>query len=125
MNMSSLLSDFENLEKELFHVQAKTLLGSLVQSDSQYVGEVVQQSYDTALIQIHDHYRKQVGGIPSLSFLVATRLTPNADFDFTVEDSSVILLRVMDSAPLPNDVEALRVRVETAQQVTGVIETNW
>jgi len=41
------------------------------------------------------------------------------------EDSSIILLRVLDKANLPNAEEALRVRVENAQRVSGEIDKNW
>jgi hypothetical protein len=67
---------------------------------------------------------RKVGGIPSLSFLVATRVNLDAEIDFKAEDSSFILLRVMDSAPLPQDNEAERIRVETAQRVSGE-DLNW
>lgn len=84
-------------------------------------------NYDYARVIIHDHYRNKVGGIPSLSFLIASRLDPkNCDnVDFKHEDTSFILLRVMDSVALPQDVEAERIRVETAQRVSGDIETHW
>lgn len=79
-------------------------------------------SYDTALVQIHDSHRQQVGGIPNLSFLIATRRASDEPMSHTEEDTSVILVRVMDSAPLPNDSEAQRIRVESAQRVAGEIE---
>ena len=41
------------------------------------------------------------------------------------EDASVILLRVIDQADLPNAEEARRVRVETAQRVSGEVGVNW
>ena len=47
---------------------------------------------------IHDFYRQQVGGIPSLSFLIASRVTGAEELDFKSEDSSLVLLRVMDSS---------------------------
>lgn len=53
--------------------QAQELLGSLLQAE-QYVGEVYSLGYETALVQIHDFHRREVGGIPGLSFLIATRL---------------------------------------------------
>ena len=37
----------------------------------------------------------------------------------------MILLRVLDKANLPNADEALRVRVENAQRVSGEIDKNW
>lgn len=98
----------------------------LIQQE-EYVGELYSINYETARVIIHDSERKKVGGIPSLSFLIATRVDPaNAsDLDFKSEDASFILLRVMDSAPLPQDKEAERIRVETAQRVSGETERHW
>lgn len=90
-----------------------------------YVGEVYSLGYETALVQVHDFHRQKVGGIPALSFLLATRVAPSSDLDVRAEDSSVILLRVLDQADLPNAAEARRVRVENAQQVSGAIDKNW
>ncbi|OQW91700.1 MAG: hypothetical protein BWK78_03825 [Thiotrichaceae bacterium IS1] len=99
--------------------EAKKWFEKLVQS-KQYVGELYSINYENARVQIHDHEKQQVGGIPSLSFLIATRIDPNVeDIDFKNEDSSIILLRVMDAAQLPNSAEAERIRVETAQKVSG------
>lgn len=103
---------------------AKELLGVLIQKE-QYVGEVYSLGYETALVQIHDSHRQEVGGIPSLSFLIATRLLPDREIRHSEEDSSIILLRVMDAAPLPNHAEAERIRVESAQQVTGEDGVFW
>ncbi len=57
---------------------SKRLLGGLIQKP-QYVGEVFSVGYEEAVVIIHDAYRERVGGIPSLSFLVATRIEPNAE----------------------------------------------
>ncbi len=103
---------------------AAKLLVDLVEPEA-YVGEVYSLGYETALVQVHDFHRQKVGGIPALSFLLATRVTPSADLDVRAEDSSLILLRVLDQADLPNAAEALRVRVENAQQVSGAIDKNW
>jgi hypothetical protein len=104
--------------------KAKELLGALIQKQ-QYVGEVYSLSYESALVQIHDHHRKEVGGIPSLSFLIATRMAPEQAPDYKNEHTSIILLRVMDAAALPNDQEANRIRVESAQRVSGDLEYHW
>ena len=105
--------------------RAAAVLGALLQS-AQYVAEVVSIAYETAKIQIHDHERRKVGGIPALSFLVASRLSPPlATVDPAEEDSSVILLRVMDATELPNSREAEGVRVETARSVSGEIDRHW
>ena len=90
---------------------AGDILKKLIQP-AQYVGDVYSIGYEFANVQIHDTYREKVGGIPSLCFLIATRISPEAEeVDYQQEDSSVILLRVMDSTPLPGHAEAERVRV--------------
>ena len=47
--------------------------------EGQYIGDVYSISYETALVLIHDFHRREVGGIPSLSFLIATRIQPDAN----------------------------------------------
>lgn len=107
-------------------VETQQWFQKLIQQN-EYVGELYSINYETARVIIHDSERKKVGGISSLSFLIASRVDPaNAtDIDFKSEDASFILLRVMDSAPLPQDKEAERIRVETAQRVSGETEKHW
>lgn len=105
-------------------ITAAKILADLI-DESAYVGEVFSLGYEEALVQIHDYHRQAVGGIPALSFLIATRIVPSSQFDIRQEDASVILLRVLDKANLPNADEALRVRVENAQRVSGEIDKNW
>lgn len=97
---------------------AQEQLAHLIQPH-QYVGDVYAIGYESATVQINDFYRQKVGGIPSLCFLIATRITPGTQVDFTKEDTSVILLRVMDSAATPNSAEAERIRFESAQRQSG------
>lgn len=106
--------------------EAKKWFQKLIQPE-QYVGELYSINYETAKVIIHNYYRQKVGGIASLSFLIATRINPNVDtvIDYTKEDTSIILLRVMDSTSLPQDVEAERIRVETAQRVSGEDDKMW
>lgn len=106
-------------------VESQQWFQKLIQAD-QYVGDIYSINYETARVIIHDFYREKVGGIPSLSFLIATRVDPSkTDIDFKKEDASFVLLRVMDAAALPQDKEAERIRVETAQRVSGETEKHW
>jgi hypothetical protein len=73
----------EEERRRLEQVQAKDILGALVQAE-QYVGEVYSLRYSKASVLIHDAFRMRVGGIPSLSFLVATRLVQVGRIDLTV-----------------------------------------
>lgn len=104
--------------------EAGEKLQGLIEADA-YVGEVVSLGYNEAILQIHDFHRRKVGGIPALCFLLASRVNPQVRSDPREEDSSVILLRVMDHADLPNAEEAKRVRVENAQRVSGEVGLNW
>ena len=67
--------DQKQLEPHL--LEAAALLSSLVPSDA-YVGEVYSLGYDEALVQIHDSIDARSGGIPALSFLIATRIPPDS-----------------------------------------------
>lgn len=106
--------------------QAKNWFQKLVQ-EKQYIGELYSINYETARVIIHDYQKNKVGGVPSLSFLIATRVNPYIDetVDFQREDSSVILLRVMDAAPLPQEKEYERIRTEVAQRVSGEADKHW
>jgi hypothetical protein len=55
--------------------ETKALFQKLIQQNA-YVGELFSINYETARIIIHDSQRKKVGGIPSLGFLIATRIDP-------------------------------------------------
>ncbi len=103
---------------------ASGLLTSIVDEKS-YVGEVYSLGYEEALVQIHDAHRQRVGGIPALSFLIATRVLPGRQIDVRKEDASLVLLRVLDKCDLPDASEALRVRVETAKRVSGEVDRFW
>ena len=131
--------DTANKESEELDIKARVTsikrnFLDLVQYD-QYVGEVYSLGYETALVMIHDHHRRVVGGIPSLSFLIATRIPRSLtnskndpeldDFDYKREDSSILLLRVMDAARLPSDDEAIRIRVQSAQNISGEPSLHW
>lgn len=102
----------------------KATIIDMVQQE-QYVGEVVNLAYEKAKVQINDAYRKKVGGIPAQCFLIATRISEENKGDeqfFEEEDCSVILLRVMDSAHLPGDVDKERILVENAELAHGLDE---
>lgn len=107
-------------------VETKQWIQELLQTN-QLVGDLYSINYENAKVIIHDTFRHNVGGIPSLSFLIASRLDPNNcdDIDYKDEDSSFILLRVMDSTTLPQDIDAERIRVETAQRVSGDASKNY
>ena len=112
-----------NANKE---VEAAKMFKRMIQPDK-YVGELYSINYETAKVIIHNYHRQKVGGISSLSFLIATRINPDdgSTIDYRKEDSSIILLRVMDSTSLPQDVEAERIRVETAERVSGDNDKQW
>lgn len=97
----------------------------LVQPE-QCVGDVYSIDYGSALVLVHDFYRQKVGGIPSSCFLLATRQSKlDVPIDFMQEDSSLILLRVIDAAQLPSGQEMDRLRVESAQRVSGKPGEQW
>lgn len=103
---------------------AKRIFSTLIQEE-QYIGDIFSINYETGKVLVHDFHRQKVGGIPSLCFLIATRIKPGEEIDYKSEDASLILLRVMDAAQIPQDREAEKVRVETAQRVSGETDKHW
>ena len=125
-NPVSPMSALEQKQAELAEnaLRAKiSALSTLVQKD-QYVGETLKMDFRGVTIQVNDHFRRQVGGIPHLSYLVATRIKPDATFNPDHEESSVLLLRVLGSAPMPSDSMDTIVRAEAARRATGR-EEHW
>lgn len=107
--------------------EAKAIFSRLIQKE-QYIGDLYSINYEEGKVLVHDFHRQKVGGIPSLCFLLATRLDPTDEthtIDYKDEDSSIILLRVMDSAQIPQDREAEKVKVENAQRVSGETNKHW
>lgn len=123
-SMNGLEAGIKESQVNQHAAQCKAWFNKLIQP-TEYVGDIYSINYEAARVMIHDRYRQQVGGIPSLSFLIATRVTGDRELDFKSEDCSLILFRVMDAAALPQDREAERIRVETAQRVSGETEKNW
>lgn len=130
MSLDSILSRMNHDHKKVSNpvIVKKYNILDLIQTE-QYVGEVVNLAYEEAKIQINDAYRRKVGGVPAQCFLIASRITEeekneNDPAFFEEEDCSVILLRVVDSAMLPGDMEKERVLVENAERMHG-IEQHW
>ena len=115
-------SDRRTLESAL--ANASDLLTSIV-DEKAYVGEVYLLGYEDALVQIHDFHRREVGGIPAFSFLIATRVLPviRPTFGKKIPLWSCYVSSL--KCDLPDAAEALRVRVETAKRVSGEVERFW
>jgi hypothetical protein len=128
-SLNMLLSNIDNIGKEgnfkKITAIKKSNIYDLIQFN-QYVGEIVNLAYGDAKVQINDAFRKKVGGVPSQCFLVASRITQDnideGENFFDEEDCSVILLRVIDSANLPGDMDKERILVENAERNHGNIE---
>lgn len=122
--MSDLEEIIDNFHQDRPKREAKEWFSKLIQ-EHQYVGDLYSTNYELSKVLVHDTYREKVGGIPSLCFLIATRVNINEEIDYKREDSSIILLRVMDSTSIPQDREVEKVRIQTAQRISGITDKNW
>jgi len=105
--------------------RAAQVLGKLVQQ-AQYVGESLKLDYRAVTVQVHDHHRRQVGGIPHLSYLVASRVQHwKRPIVWDQEDACVLLLRVLGAAPTPSDMMDTVIRSEAARRATGDDTAHW
>lgn len=115
----------EQAKRDVDAKEAAKLLGLLIQQN-QYVGETLKLDYRQVTVQVHDHHRRQVGGIPHLSYLIATRVQHwKTVVEWDQEDASVILLRVLGAAPTPSDMMDNVIRSEAARRATGNDASHW
>lgn len=106
-------------EETASRVEAATAeIRELLDEDS-LVGDLIRMDFDEAHILIHDALREQVGGVPHGCFLIAAR-SPSAGT--TVP--SLLLLRVLGSSTLPNDIEMQQARFQAGQRASDS-QHNW
>ena len=86
--------------------------------DSSFVGYVYGMRFDEALVLTNDEFKKKVNGIPHNSFLVAAGFHPQKYNDSNHIDREVVLLRVLEPVPLPQDNDFVRTRIEHHQRRT-------
>lgn len=122
--MDNFEGSIDGLQNRQPEWDAKSIFSKLIQKD-QLVGDLYSINYDEGKVLVHDFHRQKVGGIPSLSFLIATRVNPDEDIDYKDEDASIILLRVMDAAQIPQDKEAESIRINSSQRISGEVDKNW
>ena len=95
------------------------ILHDIVQP-SRLVGDLISMDYDTAEVLVHDSMKQGVGGVPHGCLLVATRMKP-ADVQaipLDSPDAQLILLRVLGSSRLPNDIEMQQKRLDAAKRAS-------
>lgn len=84
--------------------------------DQSFVGYVYSLRYDECFVQTNDAFKFAVNGLPHNSFLLAAGFDPSR-FDAATEiDREVVLLRVLGPAPLPQDGDMVRTRIEHHQR---------
>lgn len=86
--------------------------------ESSFVGYVYGMRFDQAFILTNDEFKKNVNGIPHNSFLVAAGFHPDKFNDAHKIDREVVLLRVLEPVPLPQDNDFVRTRIEHHQRRT-------
>ena len=78
------------------------------------IGDVIQIDYTTADVLLHDSAKQAAGGVPQGCLLVAVRL---GDDDRPDPGAPRLLLRVVASTALPNDMSMRQARFDAAQRV--------
>ncbi len=78
------------------------------------IGDVIQIDYTAADFLLHDSAKQAVGGVQQGCLLVAVRL---GDDDRPDPGAPRLLLRVVSSTPLPNDMSMRQARFDAAQRV--------
>ncbi|MYJ73791.1 MAG: DUF87 domain-containing protein, partial [Gammaproteobacteria bacterium] len=94
--------------------------------DDCLVGDLIRMDFGEAHVLVHDALRQQVGGVPQGCLLLAGR-SQGALEDGTEpaqEMPSLLLLRVLGSSALPNDIEMQQARFLAGQRASDSPD-NW
>ena len=110
-----LASDIEREESASRTMAAAAEIRELLDEDS-LVGDLIRMDFDEAHILVHDALREQVGGVPHGCFLIAARGPLSKEAGTTTP--SLLLLRVLGSSTLPNDIEMQQARFQAG--ATGI-----
>ncbi len=113
--MSGFLSEESAQHRAAMGRRAGADLATRLVLDRQ-VGDLLKLDYAEAVVVVHDHLKAKVGGLPLGAFLLASRVAPGSEPDPAQEDTSLVLLRVLGPAPLPNVGETDMMRFNAAQR---------
>lgn len=79
------------------------------------IGGVYTMGFDGCLVLTNDIWKRAAGGIPQHCFLLATAMPLGQAPD--VDDEEIILLRVTEPAPLPDENELVAIRAEAMREI--------
>ena len=115
-------SDAEASQKLLSFIRGNENVDN---SEIKDVGDLLSLGYSEATVLVHDAARQKVGGLPLGCFLVATRMSPQAQkINLKEEDSALILLRVVGHAYLSNQAQTEQHRLDAAIRASDTPQ-NW
>jgi hypothetical protein len=96
---------------------SRTTLAAKINDDSSHIGGVYRLDYHSALVLTDDFRKSEAGGVPQGGFLLAAAgaVTQNG---FVLDDQEIILLRVKETAPLPNESELVQTRLAVVRDAS-------
>ena len=100
-------------------VTAVREINALLNADWQ-VGDLIRMDFAEAHVLVHDALRQKVGGVPHSCLLLAARNQMNELNHGEVVQAmpSLLLLRVLGSSALPNDIEIQQARFQAGQRAS-------
>ncbi len=106
-------------------VAAQNEIRALLDAECQ-VGDLIRMDFGEAHILVHDALRLQVGGVPHGCLLLAARTQVAGDPRGEAGEvmPSLLLLRVLGSSALPNDIEMQQARFQAGQRASDSLH-NW
>ena len=100
-------------------------IGALLSAEYQ-VGDLIRMDFGEAHVLVHDALRQQVGGVPHGCLLLAARaqVSDEGSANASGDMPSLLLLRVLGSSALPNDIEMQQARFQAGQRASDSSD-NW
>ena len=121
---NDLLSGITHEAEQSRSKEAGRQLASYLEADFN-IGELLSINYQDAQVLVHDYHRRKVRGLPHGSFLVASRMSLNADQALPADDeeAALVLLRIVGDYQLPNARQMEDYRFQAGMRATDSVET--
>jgi hypothetical protein len=75
------------------------------------LGGIYRLDYDKAIVITDDFVKREAGGVPRNGFLLAAATVPTRETDAPLDEDEIILLRVRETAALPNERDLIATRL--------------
>ena len=109
------------MQQNIDRILRADALPSLIQADN-FIGWIYSLDYDSANVITNDLWKARALGVPHNSFLIAASFNPDEYSSAPEADKEAVLLRVVGSARLPQDIDLVQTKIDHYRRQQNAFE---